>query len=318
MQSTEIITNQEINNIFTKKLNKKPKKISKVEIGFSTDVYNIDNKYILRINKLGKISDNCFKKAYFLYDFFKDKIPCPEVLVFDDSYKIIPYTYGIYKMIKGNNLTDVWHTYTDKEKEQIIKQICDKLLIPLYKTKYSQKFKIFKEARYSLNPNVDWHDTVYNEIIFNLLDLKEKKLLDNKKIKKIETFISKYHPLFKEAKIFLTFWDLHFNNVIVKNKKVVGFIDFDAIVYASLDNPLAVVKRMMIQPKAYVSKEFSKNINSRDYNNLLVWYKKYFPEMFDFKDLDKRLDFYLLSSYLKHYEVFAKSQDLDKRIEEII
>ena len=40
--------------------------------------------------------------------------------------------------------------------------------------------------------------------------------------------------------------------------------------------------------------------------------------MFDFKDLDKRLDFYLLSSYLKHYEVFAKSQDLDKRIEEII
>lgn len=318
MPSKEIISNQEINNIFFEKTKIKPKMILKVDIGFSTDVYNIDNKYILRINKLGKISDNCFKKAYFLYDFFKDKIPCPEVLVFDDSNKIIPYTYGIYKMIKGDNLAYVWHTYTEKEKELIIKQICNKLLIPLYNTKYSEKFKKFKEARYSLNSNIDWHNTIYTEINFYLSKIKDKKLLDSKKIQKIENFISKYHNLFKESNIFLTFWDLHFNNVIVKNKKVVGFIDFDAIVYASLDNPLAVVKRIMIQPKVYVSKDFAKNINSKDYENLFFWYKKYFPEMFNFKNLDKRLDFYLLSSYLKHYEVFAKSQELEKRIDEII
>lgn len=65
------ITNEDINKIFINKINYKPKKIIPIDIGFSSKLYNIDNKYILKIKITG--NEPILKKGYSLQDFFEKK-----------------------------------------------------------------------------------------------------------------------------------------------------------------------------------------------------------------------------------------------------
>jgi len=45
-------------------------------------------------------------------------------------------------------------------------------------------------------------------------------------------------------------------------------------------------------PKKYASEEAEKLVVPKDYSNLMNLYKKFYSELFDFKDVDIRLDLY--------------------------
>ena len=72
--------------------------IKKIEIGFTNEVYSINNKFIIKICKKISNEEN-FKKEVYLYDFFKEKIKIPQVIIYDDSKKIYNKNYMIYKRI---------------------------------------------------------------------------------------------------------------------------------------------------------------------------------------------------------------------------
>jgi hypothetical protein len=304
------VTNKQIEKIFVKKINIKPKSISKINIGFSSYIYNIDNKYIFKIRK--DISEICFEKGYFLLDFFKNKLPCPKKLVFDNSNKIIPYDYGIHKMIEGDNLFAVWQTYTDKEREQIIKQICIFLKI-FISTKYNKSFNNF-----NLDKNTNWKKHIENKFRSKIEIVKEKKLLSKSEVTKLTNFLNKNIDLLDENRIVLIHSDLHFDNFLVKNKKIVGVLDFDSVSYKSIDYPLHIIKRMEVEPKAYFSETREKYIRLKDYKKIRGWYKKYFPEMFAFKKINTRVDIYLLERRLKFLILYPRSKNCYKQLIRIL
>lgn len=302
IETCKEITNKQIEKIFEKKLNIKPKSISKINIGFCSDIFNIDNKYILKIRK-DAVGEKCFEKSYFLLDFFKNKLPCPKKVVFDNSHKIIPYAYGIHKMIQGDNLFSVWHTYTDKEREQIIKQICSFLKI-FINTKYHKSFNNF-----NLDENTDWKKHIENKFRSKIDIVKEKKLLSKFEIIKLTNFLDKNIDLLDDKRIVLIHSDLHFDNFLVKNKKIVGILDFDSVSYKCIDYPLHIIKRMEVEPKAYFSETQENYIRLKDYKKIRSWYKKYFPEMFDFKKINTRVDIYLLERRLKYFILYPHSKN---------
>lgn len=311
------ITNKEIKKIFYINLKITPKEISKIRVNISKNIYDIDNKYILKIsNETNKIT---LKKAYFLMTFFKNKMPCPKVICFDDSKKIIPYCYGIYEKIKGENLINIWHDLTDKQREIAVKHICNKLLLPLYTTEYDSRFKKFARGRFGLNPNINWHDAFTFEINNKLKDIKKKKLLPQKQINRVNNFILKNKYLLYESNLKLTYWDLNFNNIIIdpKTKKIAGFIDFDAICYSSIDYPLLMIKRMSIEPEFFAMNLF-KYIKKKDYKSLMKLFQKYNPDMFKFTDLSIRLDLYLLERRLRFLLKYPKSKIVSDQIYKII
>lgn len=108
-----------INKIF-QNIKIKSEYFEKINIGFTNDIYCINNDFILKFCKDYKNEIN-FKKEVFLYDIFKEKIPIPKIIYYDNSKKLLNKDFMIYKKISGDNLYEKWHLITINEKKNIIK-----------------------------------------------------------------------------------------------------------------------------------------------------------------------------------------------------
>lgn len=62
---------------------------------------------------------------------------------------------------------------------------------------------------------------------------------------------------------------------------------------------LDIIKRMVEFPKKYMSEESEPFAKHEDYSQLLNWFREFYPELFDFKDLPARLDLYDIEHNLK-------------------
>lgn len=64
-----------------------PASVQKINIGFSNDVYSIDNADVFKVCKATEDDVN-LEKETFLCNALKDKVPAPEVVIFDTSRKL--------------------------------------------------------------------------------------------------------------------------------------------------------------------------------------------------------------------------------------
>ena len=63
------------------------------------------------------------------------------------------------------------------------------------------------------------------------------------------------------------------------------------------------------------SEKFAKK---KDYSQLLVWFREFYPELFEFKNLDKRLDLYALEYHLATLLDWPDSKEVKQMIAKII
>ena len=112
----------------------------------------------------------------------------------------------------------------------------------------------------------------------------------------------------------LVYWDAHFDNILVSNNKIVGLLDFERTKLASVDFVLDIVSRMVSQPKKYMSKSGEKYAKKKDYAKLLVWYEEFYPELFMFDNLDKRLLLYSIGHDLAELLDWPKSESIKKKL----
>jgi predicted Ser/Thr protein kinase len=102
--------------------------IEKVEIGFSNEVYSINDNFILKVCKDTQ-NEKRFEIESFFYQLFKGKLPTPEIKVYDKSKRLCDYNFMIYPKIQGLNLYSKWHLLNTDERKNIIREICDVLRI---------------------------------------------------------------------------------------------------------------------------------------------------------------------------------------------
>jgi hypothetical protein len=284
--------------IFTKNKLGKVKSIKKFDIGFNNHVFLINDLFVVKICR-DSHREADFKKEIYFYKFFKNKLPVPKVIKSDTSKRVIDRYYFIYRKIEGSNLYSQWHLLRDYQRKTVIKQICDILK------------KINKVGR---NKKIDWHNQRYTSLRNLLIKVKDKKILSLKFTEQINLFIEQYHNILYEQRTGLVYWDLHFDNIITKNSKIVGFLDFEGVEVRSIDNVLDSINRMKDYPQIYASKEYEKSINKKDYAHLLQWFSEFYPKLFDFKDIDKRLALYSIEYDLSLLLDFPHSKDLKKRL----
>ncbi len=96
-----------------------PQSFRKINVGFTNSVYVVDEKFILKVCDDAD-NEKPFSLEAKLYDRFKDELPVPQLLAFDASKSVLPNMYLLYPMIEGENLYNVWHTYTDETRKAII------------------------------------------------------------------------------------------------------------------------------------------------------------------------------------------------------
>jgi len=285
----------------------KVKSVANIEIGFTNKIYLVNDSFILKVCE-DESNEQKFETEVFFYNFFKDKISVPKISVFDKSKSIYGKFFMIYPKIEGDNLYAKWHLLSNEQRKIIIKQLCDilKVINKSPNDEFLQKFDV--------NFSDNWHDKILNQIQNSLKKIEEKKLLSPEFIKVIKKFAEDNHNVLKEQKLALVYWDAHFDNILVQDTKIVGILDFERTEVSSMDFVLDIVKRMVEYPKKYMSEKFEKFAKKEDYAHLLDWFQEFYPELFDFKNLDKRLDLYAVEHDLDTLIWYPNSVEVKQMI----
>lgn len=281
--------------------------VKKIEIGFTNKVYLINDEYILKVCE-DEGNERKFEMEVFLYDFFKDKIAVPQIELYDNTKKIYNKFFMIYPKIEGDNLYSKWHLLNNTERKSIVGQLCNILRI-INNAQYDEFIDKFNDS-FSNN----WKGKIVNRIQNSLIKVEQENLLSPELIGTIKKFVSDNQNVLDEQKIGLVYWDAHFDNILVRGTEIVGILDFERTELSSIDFVLDIIKRMAEYPKKYMSEESEKFAKKEDYVQLLEWFQEFYPELFDFENLETRLGLYIVMHDLDALISYPNSQEVKMMI----
>ena len=271
--------------------------INRINVGFTNTLFNVDNKYIIKLCT-DKSNEEKFKKEINFYNSNKDNDLIPK-LYFSNTSKIdIPYMYEVLEKIDGVALYDVWYTLDEEQREDIIRQLCDAM-----KTFHSIKGEPY-----------DWIKRTSDLFIDLYQKAKEKNLFNLDELNLLEEAYKTFPELLKSEEFVLVHNDLHFDNVFYKDGKI-KLIDFERSVYAPKDFELDILYRMIRKPWKFASEENEKYTKQSDYENIMTYVEKYYPELIHIDNLYKRLAIYDIIYFLKQY---IKSPHIDELKKDIL
>lgn len=309
MNPETTLTNEQINKLFLQNnLELNPKaKISRIKIGFTNEVHEVD-RYILKVY-VRPAWEKYFKKESNYYKTLHGKVPVPNVVVSDGSKTKLDKPYLIYEKIEGQPLGGQWHKLDSDERKAIIKTLCEQLKV----------IQASEPNPHLTPPSLTWQNKTITEITEHLQNVAAKQLLSADKVERIRKFIDTFKDVLKSQILGLMYWDTHFDNIIINNEaRLVGLIDFEHVDVVSIDFMLIIVRNMMRYPHIMLSKSEEQYAKKEDYQQLEAWYREFYPELFAFRDLERRIDFYDLSDILRMLPRFPKAQQLHDRLQLIL
>lgn len=291
MNPETTLTNDQITDIF-RRHGLSAKRIRRITTGFTNEVHEVDG-YILKVC-IKEENEPQFKKETFLYEALKGKVAVPELVAIEISKTPINSYYMIYRKIEGEPLASHWHKLTNEQRKELIKQFCEqlKLIATFDRDKYAEVCHV--------ESNLNWQQHHLAQIRKWQALVTEKRLFGPEKLKAVDEFVSQYQHVLKPQHLAVTYWDVHFDNVLVDhNMNFAGLIDFESVDIVSIDYILATVRRMAQEPHRYLSLEMETFAKKADYAHLMEWYQGFYPELFDFPELERRLDLYDLADILR-------------------
>ncbi|MCX6376686.1 MAG: phosphotransferase [Armatimonadetes bacterium] len=97
--------------------------IRKIRIGFSNDVYSVDDKYILKAGRSEEDNQYLLRDIY-LCNLLSDRVPAPRIIHWDASRTLLDRVFMIYRKIPGRNLYSRWHLLEIPQRRELIRQFC--------------------------------------------------------------------------------------------------------------------------------------------------------------------------------------------------
>lgn len=254
-------------------------KITKVNSGFTSIVYFVDDMVI----KLA-LQEEKKKKLKKEIDIYKN-ISLNNIPQYIGSGEFNNYIYLIISKISGKSLYKVWHNLTEIERENCIEQIAKTL------KDFNKQNAEFLNSEYKI---IEWEESVLGEFRYNINEI--KKLGIN--TENVSKFVS-ITDLFKNNVFGLVYNDAHFDNFIYDKGKIY-LIDFDRVVYAPIDYEMLIFKTMCDNPSKFASEEDEANVFNEDFIKVYAWFNKYYKEIFEIKNIDKRIKIYQFNYHCKH------------------
>ena len=270
--------------------------IEKINVGFTNTLYIINDSYIVKVcTDINNEED--FKKEIDFYNSNKENTLIPKLYYSDTMKEDVPYFYEILEKVNGVSLYNVWHTYSEEQREDIIRQLCDAM----------KQMHSIKGDRYN------W--TEYMKKEFNPLYEKAKELniFSDEEQKLLEQAYSDFDKYLESDEFVLVHNDLHFDNIFVDNGKI-KIIDFERSMYAPRDFELDIFYRMIRKPWKFASEETEEYTDVSQYSNIMSYINKYYPELVNIPNLYERLGIYdivyFLAQLVKHPELDELKNDV--------
>jgi len=298
------MTKNEIQEIFDIKGLGKVQTIKKSTIGFSNTIQFINTNFVLKSsqehrNKLSKESD--------LLKFYESSLPVPRVIYSDFSKNKFNCDFILMDLIGGKSVYQIWSETCPDNRKEIIKRITDYL-------KTINNSRISSLNKYFDIPN-SWKSFMQDKFKKVLLKQRELHIFESQLLDELENYFHNNVFVFDEEVIKPTYWDVHFDNFITRDSKVIGVIDLESVEYLSIDYALLSIKRMSEIPKEYASEEFEAKVVDSDYKEIYAYFKEFYPQAFNFKYIDKRIDIYSIIYDLEILLRFPKAQDRIERVQ---
>ena len=249
-------------------------KIQKATSGFTNLVYFVDDKFVIKMSQ-----DDAIKKKLDKETLIYQNIQLSCIPAFIANGSVQDFQYLIIEKLKGKSLYSVWHKLSYDERKNCVNQIA-KILRAFNKQDYkflSDEYKDF-----------DWANYLGNELKAKSFALAKMGVDANE----INDFISNDLPnLFGQNIFGLVYNDAHFDNFIYDNGKL-SLIDFDRVRVCPIDYEMLIFKTMCDNPSKFASEEDEDNIKDEDYLNIYQQFKVNYPEMFEDKNVEKRIAIY--------------------------
>ena len=249
-------------------------KIQKATSGFTNLVYFVDDKFVIKMSQ-----DDAIKKKLDKETLIYQNIQLSCIPAFIANGSVQDFQYLIIEKLKGKSLYSVWHKLSYDERKNCVNQIA-KILRAFNKQDYkflSDEYKDF-----------DWANYLGNELKAKSFALAKMGVDANE----INDFISNDLPnLFGQNIFGLVYNDAHFDNFIYDNDKL-SLIDFDRVRVCPIDYEMLIFKTMCDNPSKFASEEDEDNIKDEDYLNIYQQFKVNYPEMFEDKNVEKRIALY--------------------------
>lgn len=257
--------------------------INKINVGFTNTLYSVNDSFIIKIcTDLN--NEPKFNKEIEFYNANKDNDLIPKLYYANTNKIDIPYYYEILEKINGVSLYDVWHTFSEEKREDIVKQLCDAM----------------KQFHSNKGQNYDWVKRISDLFIMFYNKAKELNILTNEEQELLEKAYSKFSEYLQSDEFVLIHNDLHFDNVFYDNGKI-KLIDFERSMYAPKDFELDILYRMIRKPWKFASEENEQYVELEDYKNIMSYIEKYYPELIHIDNLYQRLAIYDMVYFLKQY-----------------
>ncbi len=271
--------------------------VEKINIGFTNLVYRINDAYIVKIGTNLENEKN-FQKEINFYRSNKDNPFIPQLYYSSTDKEDIPYCYEIIEKLNGVSLYQVWHTFSEEEREKVIKQVC----------------MVMKQIHSNIGQGYDWVLSFKEK--FSLLYSKAKEFLifneDEQYL--INHAFSKFEQYLKSKDFVLVHNDLHFDNIFYHNGEI-KIIDFERAIYAPRDFELGIFFRMVRKPWKFASEETEQYTDSSDYSNIKWYVEKYYPELVNIPFLSQRLAIYDMVYFLK--QLISHPEDIELKTDVI-
>lgn len=278
-----------------KQENIKYDKLEKSTSGFTNVVFFVDENYVIKIVAENTKPEKLEKEIGFYKSVKLEGVP-----KYVASGTVEGVAYLIIEKLKGQSLYSIWHMLEQVERENIVKQICE-ILNNFHKV----SFEFLPQKNITTNWQQKWIDS-FNK---NISILKDK----NFDVKFLEEFTKTKLPLImEEQKLSLVYNDAHFDNFLLCDG-VVKLIDFDRVMYGSVDYELLIIKSMLDAPHKFASEVDEPNVNPEHYVGIWNTLKTLCPTMFNFKYIDERLFIYqfvynLGNAYEWHHDDWVENE----------
>ena len=271
-------------------------KVERVNVGFTNIIFIVNDRYVVKICT-NSSNEEKFAREIEFYQKNKDNGLIPRLYYASVDKSIVPYYYEVMEKIEGISLYNVWHTLNEVQREDIIRQLCSAM-------------KMFHS---NTSDFYDW--TLRTKNIFVPLYEKARKLdlFSDEEREFIDAAYKKFDSYLESKEIVLVHNDLHFDNIFYSNGKI-KLIDFERAIYAPLDFELDILYRMVRMPWKFASEETEKYVKLDDYENIMKYIEKYYPELVHIDNLEKRLAIYEMVYFMKQYIGYSHIGELKDNI----
>lgn len=271
--------------------------ITKINAGFTNLIYSADDKYIIKICK-NKGNEERFNNEIEFYIKNKNNEYIPKLYAYYISKNKDDYSYEIIEKINGKTLYYVWGSFSETRRKDTIKEIV-KMMKSLHKIKDNKyNFGLYIKEKLERNFNKCFELNLFNE---------EEKRIATKILNNTERYL-------KSDDLRLVHSDIHFDNIIYQDNGKIKIIDFETSLFAPIDYELDIFLRMCHNPLKYASEDEEKLINVEDYENIEKYFKKFYPEIYQFDNFDTRHELYDLEANLRLLPRFPANKDLKDNV----